>query len=287
MVMKALFRPKFVMALALACGLVTSSLNAAKRPEETDKSEDAGRIVEMFSAMESGDIEVELIPKDSTRCTVIVKNKAKEPLRIKLPDAFAGVPVLGQGMMGGMGGGGGMGGMGGMGGGMGGMGGGMGGGQGMGGGMGGMGGGMGGMGGGGMGGMGGGFFNVEPDKARKLKVTTVCLEHGKPEPRPQMKYKIVPIESFTQTPEVIELCKMVGTGKLDQRSAQAAAWHYTDGMTWEQLGSKIGIKHLNGSVEPFFNRVQLRAGMQIAAEASLRAQASQQSDEKSDSLSQK
>ncbi len=260
------------------------SLNAAKRPEETDKPKDDGRVVEMFSAMESGDLEVELIPKDSTRCTVIVKNKAKEPLRIKLPDAFAGVHVLGQGMMGGMGGGGGMGGMGG---GMGGMGGGgMGGGQGMGGGMGGMGGGMGGMG-GGMGGMGGGFFNVEPDKARNLKVTTICLEHGKPEPRPQMKYKIVPIESFTQAPEVIELCKMLGTGKLDQRAAQAAAWHYTDGLTWDQLKNKIGVQHLNGSVEPFFNILQLRVGMNIAAEASRRAQANRQTDEKSDSLSQK
>jgi hypothetical protein len=288
MVMKALFCPKFVMALALACGLVTSNLNAAKRADEADKSKDEGRVVELFSAMDSGEVEVELIPKDSTRCTVIIKNKAKEPLRIKLPEAFAGVPVLGQ-AAGGMMGGGGMGGMGGFGGGgMGGGGmGGMGGGQGLGGGMGGGGmGGMGGMGGGGLMG-GGGFFNVAPDKDRKLKLTTVCLEHGKPEPRPQLKYKLVPLESFTKTPEVIALCKALGSGKLDQKSAQAATWHYTDNMTWEQLAQKIGVKHLNGSVEPFFTLPQIRLGMNYAAEAAREAQLMKERDEKSDSLSQR
>ncbi len=286
MVLKALYRPKFVMALALACGLVASNLNAAKRADEADQTKEEGRVVEMFSAIDDGDLEVELIPKDSTRCTVIFKNKTDEPLRIKLPDAFAGVPVLGQ-MAGGMMGGGGMGGMGGFGGGgMGGMGGmGGGGGQGFGGGMG------GGMGGGGFGGGGmmggGGFFNVAPDKTRNLKVPTVCLEHGKPEPRPQMKYKIVRLHTFNQSGEVAELCKALGTGKLDQKSAQAAAWHFTDNMSWQQLANKIGIKHLNGTVEPFFTPAQIRLGMSYATEAVRRAELKRQQDEKSDSLSQR
>ena len=100
--------------------------------------------------MDAGQIEVKIIPQNATKANVLIRNLTDKPVELRLPKAFASVPVLAQGMMGGMGGmgGGGMGGMGG-----GGMGGG--GGQAGGGGMGGMGGGgMGGMGGGGMGGMG-------------------------------------------------------------------------------------------------------------------------------------
>ncbi|MCL6504416.1 MAG: hypothetical protein K6T86_17175, partial [Pirellulales bacterium] len=67
--------------------------------------------VELFTAMEAGDIEVKFIPKDDTQANVIIKNKTKQPLNVRLPQAFAAVPALAQMGMGGMGGmGGGMGG---------------------------------------------------------------------------------------------------------------------------------------------------------------------------------
>ena len=139
--------------------------------------------------------------------------------------------------------------------------------------MGGMGGGMGGMGGGmgGMGGMMGGMFDVDPGKTRKIKVPTVCLEHGKPDPTPRMHYKLVPLESFTQKGEVIEICKMLGTGQMDQSAAQAAAWHYSDNLSWEELANKVGVTHIHGPSEPYFNGVQLQMGLRIAAEAARRA----------------
>ena len=68
-----------------------------------------------------------------------------------------------------------------------------------------MGGGMGGMG-GGMG-MGGGFFNVPAEKEGNFKVPCMCLEHGKPEPRPAMTYKLAPIETLSKKPGVEELCR--------------------------------------------------------------------------------
>jgi hypothetical protein len=192
-------------------------------------------------------------------------------------------------------GGGGMGGMGGGGMGMGGMGGG--GNQGLGGGM----GGMGGMGGGGMGGMGmggggfggggfggGGFFNVAPEKTGKIKVATVCLEHGKADPNPRIPYKIVPLETFKSDPKVYEVCAMLGRGEIDQASAQAAAWHFTDEMTFEELVAKIGVKHLNGSTEPFFAPQQVVRGAQIAHEAQRRSQQrSSKKDSSAVSLSQR
>ena len=50
----------------------------------------------MFAAMKNGDIEVKLIPKNDRESLVKLTNKTKRPLTVRLPDAFAGVPVLAQ-----------------------------------------------------------------------------------------------------------------------------------------------------------------------------------------------
>jgi hypothetical protein len=285
-----------VAALGVLVGISSSPIRAAERSVK----EGASETVELFAGMESGEIDVKFIPKDSKEATVLVENKGDKPVRVKLPGAFAGVPALAQmddfggdmgfdgGGMGDMGGddfGGGGTGMQGMGGGFGGMGG-----------MGGFGGGMGGWG-GGMGGMGGfgGFFNVRPGKVRKMEVKTVCLEHGKKEPNPRVEYKIIPIDRFTQNPKVIEICKMLGTAKGSKRqlehlqqAAQAATWHYTDGLSWRQLASKVGVKHIHGPSEPYFTMAQLRLGQRIAHKAVQRAESNpayQANKDKANSLS--
>ncbi|MCS5605812.1 MAG: hypothetical protein NZ936_09510, partial [Alphaproteobacteria bacterium] len=186
-------------AVALPFTISASNRNSGKRAFESLDRE----TVDFFAAKKAGLIDVMFIPRSSKSANIIMKNRTNRKIQVKMPDAFAGVPILGQFGMGGGGmgmGGGGMG-MGGGGMGMGG-GGGMGGQQGMGGGGGGMGMGGGGMGMGGGGGMGmggggmGGFQNIEPGRVRKLRVATVCLEHGKKEPNPRVKYDIIPIENF-------------------------------------------------------------------------------------------
>jgi len=124
---------------------------------------------------------------------------------------------------------------------------------------------------GGMGGMGGGFFNVAPQKVGKIKLNTVCLEHGKKDPNPRVAYEIKPLESFTDDPRVYELCSMLGRGEIDQRSAQVAAWHLQNGLSWPELAGKH-IKHLNGVYEPYFTRAQIVRGMRIVSEAKHRAE---------------
>ena len=259
---------RICLAAALAC--FPALLAAGERSRaRRDAASPANEVVEMFAGIEKGQIEVQLIPKDSTQSNVLIKNKTDKPLSIKLPDAFAGVPVLAQlgggGGMGGMGGG--RGGRGGSGGGMGGMGGGN---QSMGGGMGGMGGGMGGMGGGGMGGMGGGggMFNVPPEKVGQLKVPTVCLEHGKADPRPGVKYEIRPIEQVVDRPAVRELCRMGGRGELNQRVAQVAAWHLNNDMSWEELLKKQ-YKFATGMTKPYFSPEEIQAAMNVVNVATL------------------
>lgn len=236
------------MKRAFSAGWIVGSLLAllpilavAASPEKKEAKEPAN-VVELFAGMESGEIEVKVFPKDSTAGTVTIKNNTDKPLTIKMPPAVAGVPVLGQLCGGGCIGGGGGGNNGG------------GGNQGFGGGM--MGGGMGGMG-GMMGGMGGGMFNVAPEKVAKVKLVTVCLDHGKEDPNPHIEYKLVPIESYAKDPAVTEVIKLMVAGKLDQHSAQAAAWHLQNGLSWQELATKIGAKHLNGTVDPYFTPVHL------------------------------
>ena len=207
----------------------------------------SAKTIGMFEAVKTGDLELRVIPKDATQATVILTNNGKRPLSLKLPDAFVGRPVLAQFGGGRGGGGGGRGG--------GGFGGGGGGNQSFGGGGG---GGFGGGGGGrGGGGFGGGFFSVPPETTRKVKIATICLEHGKKDPNPRIAYQLAPIESFTKDEALITVCRLLGSGQLDQHSAQAAAWHLAGGLSWDELASKVKIRHLNGSTELFFKRSQV------------------------------
>lgn len=264
-------------ALGLCAAVaITASLTAAtkQRPIKKLSYDPAAASVDLFDGIEQGSIEATLIPKNSLEGNVFIENKTKKPLTVKFPKAVAAAQVLKQGF-----GGGGMGGMGGgAGGGRGGQqGGGMGGGQGMGGGMGGMGGGMGGMGGGGMGGMGGGmmggmgggFFSVPPEKTVQFPITTVCLNHGKAEPKPKMTYRLVKLEEYTSDPVLQELLEAVGTGNYDnnKQAAQAATWFLTDKMSWDKLADKK-IERVGGAEDdPYFSQDDLMAARQIVSQA--------------------
>src|SRR5262245_4987199 len=261
---------RFALTAAFVLAVAMPNLCWSAVPEKSvkRKKQPTTATVELFAGMESGAVSAVMIMKDSTEGTILITNKTDKPLTVKLPEAFAGVPVLAQRGMGGMGG---MGG--GMGGGRGGM-------QGMGGGMmgGGMGGGMGGMGGGG-----GGMFNISPDKVQKVRTAAVCLDDCKSDPNTKVPYQPVPVDSYAKDPAIAQLVKLMCTGQLDQHSAQAAAWHIQNGLSWEELANKIGIKHINGTKEPYFTADQLErafAAMRIA-----KGLAEQAAREKSESKS--
>ena len=129
------------------------------------------------------------------------------------------------------------------------------------------------------------MFNVAPEVVADFKVQTVCLEHGKDEPRAKIPYEIKPIAEFTGRAEVHELCKMVGLRAIPQRAAQAAVWHLSNDMSWQELAAKQ-IRHANGTRSPYFNPAEIQAAMQIAVRAKqLAAEKSEQRSGKSDSLS--
>jgi hypothetical protein len=230
-----------LMVFALAAGaLIAADGRAARSGAENANVES----VDMFSAIESGQIAVRLIPKDSTQSRVFIENKTDKPLSVKLPETFGAVPVLAQRGPGGGGGGGSRssstGGQSQS-----------------------MGGGMGGMGGGGGGGM--GMFNVPPEKVGQFRVATVCLEHGKGEPNERIPYEIKPLDKVANRPAVVELCRALGTGQVNQRAAQAAAWFLNNDISWQELSAKR-YRYANGVLgESYFKPQEIQAGMQLAA----------------------
>ncbi len=258
------------LSCSLAVGvLVIGALAVAASAAERKKAATTAKAdnVEMFAAIERGDIEVKLVVKDDTEANVLIKNKTKRPLNVGLPEAFAGVPVLAQlgaglgnnnndgddnnqnqavggGMMGG------------------------------------------GMGGGMMGGMG---FNVAPEKVGKLKVACVCLEHGKKDPNPRVQYEIKKIDDFTKDAKVHEVLKMLASGKVPQRIAQAATWHFANDMSWDQLAAKK-VNRLGVPDTAYFTQSELRAALQVSMAAEKLADAkkdSQQSSSSGESLSKR
>ncbi len=232
---------------------------------------------EMFAAMEEGSIEVVIKTVDEKKSNLMVKNTSDKPLAIVMPETFSAVPVMRQGGFGGGGlGGGGLGGGGLGGGGLGGGGGGLGGGggRGVGGGIGGggRGGGLGAGGGLGGGRGGGGVFNIPPGKVGKLSLTTVCLEHGKPNPRAAMDYEIKPLSAVTTDPKVAEICRMIANDEITQPVAQAASWSITDGLSWQEMLVKNRIERMDGYFERFFSPNQVAFAQQVVAVAAQRAE---------------
>ena len=238
----------------------------AREPVRSSSSQTAVSVAEatdLLAAETQGLVAVKYIPNDSRSAQIVITNRTQRPVTLRLPAAFAGVPVLAQMGMGGMGGGGGAGagfGAGGIGGGPQTTGGGGAGGQ-----------GMNGMGGGGMGGGGGGAFSIPPQKTRVLRVTTVCLEHGKPEPSSRYPYKLSAVDSFSSDPKLSLVLESLGRGELSQKVAQAAAWHLSNGMSWERLAAEK-IDHAGGVPdEAYFTPAELMAAQRVVVVATQRA----------------
>ena len=81
------------------CLLALPVARAADR-REAEESINAG----LFEAMDAGQVDVKIIPKDATQANVLIRNLTDKPMTLRLPKTFASVPILAQGMGGGMGG---------------------------------------------------------------------------------------------------------------------------------------------------------------------------------------
>lgn len=271
MVRRALALLSALACLAIVGAVLSPSVEAAgkKKPLKKLTLDPNAEEIELFKGVEEGKLKVDLVPMNAFGGNVFIENLTDKPLTVKLPQAAVTVPKhlaqfggFGGGGQGGFGGG-----QGGFGGGQGGFGGGQ---QQGGGGFGGQGGFGGGQGGGGQGGFfgggGGGFGSIPPEQIAVVPMNTVCLQHGKPEPSPRSDYTLVPVEKFSTDPVLPQFLAMVGTGKIDQQTAQAAAWHLTDKMSWEQLANKP-VTRIGQAPTPYFSTSQLLAAQALVAQA--------------------
>ncbi len=262
--MKILLRPKRFYIFLMVMAALLPAMSIVRGVEKKEAPEEAGK-VELFDAVQKGLVDVKLTTRSSMDSTISVTNKTKKPLVVDMPSAFAGVPVVAQfdgpRGFGGMGGAGmpGMGaaGMGGPGmGGAGARGGSSGGNQSVG-------GGMGGGGGGGRGGMGGGGWFVAPEKTVHENVRTVCLEHGKKEPRTHVKYMVVPIDSYTKNKTTQVLCQMLGDETIDHYALQAAVWNQENDLSFEEMAAKQVRTSTVTRPHSFFTPQQIAMGTQV------------------------
>ena len=252
LILRAL-RPVLLAALLLGPAV---ALAAETSP---DSVQPKGEVVEIFSGIAEGRIEVRLIPRNSAKCNLLITNKTDKPLTVALPRAFAGVPVLAQAMMPlnapparnsgpqrlGVGPPGGRGPM-----------------------MNPMmnvGPGMRGRNAAGAIPFGGPMLNIPPEKVARLRAPCVCLDHGKPNPNPRIEYRIQPIESCAVKDGIAEVCAMLGSGQIDQRAAQLAAWHLNNDLSWEKLA---GLRR-RATLAPqsVYTRDELLAGRRTADRA--------------------
>ena len=283
-----LFKSSLLLVSVFAVTLVTSDAPQAdpgrretRKPVITNpKFDPTADRVGLFDGINSGQLESQFVPRGAQGGFILLSNKSDQPLTVELPEAFVAVQVLKQFGGGGLGGGGlGGGGLGG--GGLGG--GGQGGNQNTGGGFGGGGGGLGGgglgggQGGGGLGGQ--GFFSIPPERTVKVPYVSACLNHGKADPSPNLNYKLVAVEEYTQDPVLSELIRMTATGRVNPQAVQAAIWTRTDNLTWQQLASK-GVQAIHGRV-PYFKPEELGAAqlMLATAEGRVREKASAKPEE--------
>lgn len=264
-----------VAVLAAGLALLTQPLIGRAADKKTKKTlkvlkhDPAAEQVELFDAIERGQLDVKVIPKDAFGSNVLIENLTDKPLTVKLPQAVVAVPKHLAQFGGGGFGGGGLGGQGGFGGGgLGGQGGG--GQQAQGGGFGGQGGG--GLGGGGFGGQGGGGFggggfgSIPPETVASIPLNSVCIQHGKPDPTSASQYVLVPIENYSDNPVLHQLLAIVGLKQVDPQAAQAAAWHLTDRMSWDQLAAKSS-QHVGRPPTPYFTQAQLQTAMSLVAKS--------------------
>jgi hypothetical protein len=190
----------------------------------------------LFEAIDAGELEASLVPRNSTRATIQFENKTDRPLTIQLPEAFAAAPILAQQpLFGGFG-------------------------QGpannansnnapqqLGIGMGNNGNGFGNNGQGfGNNGLNQGFFNIPAGRVIRVRVDCVCLEYGKPDPDARFKYQLKPLSEVCDKPELASVLKSLGHELVDQRVAQAATWHLTNELSWNQIAGLV--KRKAGSV---------------------------------------
>jgi hypothetical protein len=256
------------LAVAIPAELVAAEKikSSLKKPVKNPKFDPAAPQVDLFEAVDRGQVTVRLIPKSAKGGRVLIENKTDKPLTVKIPEAVAGVSIhsqianvqagqegqilfgldkvgagneqgpqqLGGGIVPGLGKDQPAGNNPGFGPGQ---------------------------------GIGQGLFSVPAETVISLQFNSVCLEHGKPEPTSNSKYTLVPVSRISRDPVLYQLLVVVGAGKVDKQAAQVAAWHVANRMSFQELSVVTNTTVGSLTQTPDFSLDQITKAEQLVARA--------------------
>jgi len=220
----------------------TSHMIAATPPAATAEAGD------LFAALKAGDVEARVVARDPHHVRVFLKNPSKRALSVKLPEVLAARPILaqnnffnpqgnGQGLSTttssqqpaqAVGGPTSTGSSRGF--------------------------------------NGGTIFNIPPESVREIQIDSVCLEHGKPNPKNTMPYELAPLAEVCKEPAVESLLVRYGKEGLDRDVVQVAAWNLANGLSWDKLAAMTEPVAIN-AVRSVYTPQQLQAARHLTDRA--------------------
>ncbi|MBA4016188.1 MAG: hypothetical protein C0483_03265 [Pirellula sp.] len=121
-------------------------------------------------------------------------------------------------------------------------------------------------------------FAIPPESTREFRVATVCVEHGKPNPRSIVKYELVKPEKVGVGPELADALVSYGRGESDREAMQAAAWHLANGKTWDELRKMSRMTAVNAQT-PIFTSQELAAARRLVEASQQRIAAKNKANE--------
>ncbi len=245
-------------AMLVGISVVSLPLMAADGQKSQARKKGAtGEIVDMFAAIENGQIKVQIFPRDATQARLVVTNETDQPISVALPPAFAATPVLAQfnnpvqaakspqpvgvapqGNNGpglpnfnnpigrNNGGGPAIAGLNPL----------------------------------------GALFNIPPEKVEQVKLKAVCLQAERAQPNPRVAYEVKPLAAVCDKPALYEICRLLSDPSVSQKALQAAAWHYANGLSWDDLAAKR-MKNPWGPSPLYFTKAEIQQAKKLAEAA--------------------
>lgn len=116
------------------------------------------------------------------------------------------------------------------------------------------------------------FFSIPPEKTVRLRMGTVCLDHGKPDPSPRKTYVLRPIEELTaRNRPLYHLLTRYNARTTDRKALQAAAWHLSNGLSWKELARKQKSNLSPIAATRYFTEGQLKEAVKLVEAAEKKA----------------
>ncbi len=244
--------PQFEIAILVSLIFNQSAIAEQRTKKESAQSPEIP-VVKLFDGLKDGHLSVKLVQESEKRGVLFLANKTQQPLSVQMPEAFVGVHVLneriarigpsvrdepqrGQST-------------------------------------------------------GAGVSGDPKDRRRadrndeaarripiaarqrlKLPITSVCLEYGRPTPNSKMNYRIMSVEQFARrNPVLRELIPLFVQTRINQRIAQAAAWHVSNKLSWRDLSRLQNPIVVGLPGGPIFKAEDLNVAKELVDRATERA----------------